>query len=91
MYKPILCLEAIIFFDNLPKFSEHFVAKTETIFSKTTKTQTLAQHYRTHGNDEKQKTNTNISSVAEPEPQGAASFGRNWSRYAMRLRLRQWY
>jgi hypothetical protein len=33
------------------------------------------------------------SSVAEPEPQGAASFGRSRSRNAMRLRLRlrQWY
>jgi hypothetical protein len=30
-------------------------------------------------------------SVAEPEPQGAASFGRSRSRNAMRLRLRQWY
>jgi hypothetical protein len=32
-------------------------------------------------------------SVAEPEPapQGAASFGRSWSRNAHRLRLRQWY
>jgi hypothetical protein len=32
------------------------------------------------------------TSVAEPEPQGAASFGRSRSRKAMqlRLRLRQW-
>jgi hypothetical protein len=29
-----------------------------------------------------------VGSVAEPEPQGAASFGRSRSRKAMRLRLR---
>jgi hypothetical protein len=38
---------------------------------------------------------TFFPSVAEPEPQGAASFGRSRSRSrsrnAMRLRLRQWY
>jgi hypothetical protein len=34
-----------------------------------------------------------LPSVAEPEPQGAASFGRSRSRNAMRLRLRlrKWY
>jgi hypothetical protein len=32
---------------------------------------------------------TTFVSVAEPEPQGAASFGRSWSRNAMWLR--QWY
>jgi hypothetical protein len=37
------------------------------------------------------KITTPISSVAEPEPQGAVSFGRSRSRNAMRLRLRQWY
>jgi hypothetical protein len=31
------------------------------------------------------------TSIAEPEPQGAASFGRSRSCNAMRLRLRQWY
>jgi hypothetical protein len=31
------------------------------------------------------------TSVAEPEPQGAASFGWSRSRNAMQLRLRRWY
>jgi hypothetical protein len=41
--------------------------------------------------------NSPLSSVAEPEPQRAASFGRSWSRsrnamrLRLRLRLRQWY
>jgi hypothetical protein len=30
-------------------------------------------------------------SVTEPEPQGAASFGRSRNCNAMRLRLRQWH